>query len=431
MNSDVHEQAYLTYLLQEYAPESIEFNPPDKTESVIPAQKKPLQLETLPGLVAIKTQPVVNHLILSKDLSLPAPSQLPEPFLAAVKEDAQKQQVSIQEYSRQIGEKTLFYVIRQHNREDKSDFLVSYAWGNYRNDLVSNMLIRLLQLMFVAVLICLLPSLWLARYLTRPLVQMETHLARIAERDWHEPFSLDRKDEIGRLSQSFEYMRQKLVSQDKTRQSFLQNISHELKTPVMVIRSYTQSILDHIYPKGNLENSVTVIDSEAKRLEKRVNDLLDLSKLNYLASRERQLQLFDLSSVLQERIAHFRLRRQELQWEVILEPLCINGDCQQWTVAVENLLDNQVRYAKSRISVSLSKDRDRPQSHTLRIWNDGPSFEENVLDTLFEEYTKGKDGMHGLGLAIVKQIADLHQAEFRMKNKNEGVAFFLSFKNVD
>lgn len=96
-----------------------------------------------------------------------------------------------------------------------------------------------------------IPSLWLSRYLTRPLVEMETNIARLAEREWHRPFVLDRKDEIGKLARSFENMRIRLVKQDEAQQSFLQNISHELKTPVMVIRSYAQSILDGIYPNEN------------------------------------------------------------------------------------------------------------------------------------------------------------------------------------
>ncbi|MCG6197942.1 sensor histidine kinase, partial [Anoxybacillus sp. LAT_38] len=75
-------------------------------------------------------------------------------------------------------------------------------------------------------------------------------------------------DEIGRLARSIERMRERLVRQDEAQQAFLQDVSHELKTPVMVIRSYAQSILDGIYPRGDLQGSVQVIDSEAERLEK-------------------------------------------------------------------------------------------------------------------------------------------------------------------
>lgn len=80
---------------------------------------------------------------------------------------------------------------------------------------------------------------------------------------------MDRKDEIGKLGHTIEEMRQKLVQKDETERTLLQNISHDLKTPVMVIRGYTQSIKDGIFPKGDLENTVDVIECEALKLEKK------------------------------------------------------------------------------------------------------------------------------------------------------------------
>ena len=95
----------------------------------------------------------------------------------------------------------------------------------------------------------------------------------------NEPIEVDREDEIGKLGKSIEQLRNQLIYQDEMQQSFLQNISHELKTPVMVIRSYSQAIRDGIYPKGDLDCSVKVIDEEAERLEKRIKNLLYITNL--------------------------------------------------------------------------------------------------------------------------------------------------------
>lgn len=206
--------------------------------------------------------PAIQHFMISGTASNQAwatSTAISEPFMQAMEHDAFAQQLPVEKYTRSIENKSIFYVIRKEGDLTKPNFIVSYAWGNYRNDLVMTMFGRLMLLMVGLIVISWLPCLGIARYFTRPLVQMERHVGRMAERDWHEPITTSRKDEIGRLAKAIESMRQRLVRQDRAQQFFLQHTSHELKTPVMVIRSYAQSIQDGVYPKGTLNDSVGVI----------------------------------------------------------------------------------------------------------------------------------------------------------------------------
>ncbi|HBW37858.1 MAG TPA: hypothetical protein DEF89_22320 [Desulfosporosinus sp.] len=98
--------------------------------------------------------------------------------------DAQKQQANVLQYSHQINDKTLFYVIRKDEIKQQPRYIVSFAWGNYPNNLAMSMFWRLLLLMLISLLLSWPVSLFLARYISRPLVLMETQAARIAERDW-------------------------------------------------------------------------------------------------------------------------------------------------------------------------------------------------------------------------------------------------------
>jgi two-component system sensor histidine kinase CssS len=392
----------------------------------------------LPAATVLRIAPPANgpgiqHFVISQEgIPEPTAAQLPKPFVQAIEHDAGNQKAQTQTYALDIEKRTMFYVISKEQVEGNSGFMVSYAWGNYRNDLVMTMFWRLMMLMVVLIVISWLPCLWLARYLSRPLVLMEQQAGRMAERDWHEPFVLNRKDEMGRLAQAIESMRQRLVRQDKTQQFFLQNISHELKTPVMVIHSYAQSILDGVYPKGSISASVETIKSEAGRLEKRVQDLLYLNKLNYLATRERQFRSMDLSEIINECVERFRFRRPELAWKVELEPLPLEGEPDQWVVAIENVLDNQLRYAEREITVTLVRAETengtgerRPSA--VRIWNDGPQVEESVLATMFDQFQTGPNGQFGLGLAIVRQILAFHQADILVRNEDGGAAFYLNW----
>ncbi len=375
--------------------------------------------------------PVVSHMVLSGEFPGPETALLPGPFMQAVEKDASTQKGDIAKYSREIGSNSLFYVIRKEDIQGKPGYLVSYAWGNYRNDMVLTMYWRLMLLMIILFLFSWLPSLWLSRYLSRPLEQMEQQVSLIAERQWHQPFVLDRRDEIGRLAGAFENMRRRLVRQDKARQSYLQNISHELKTPVMVIRSYAQSILDGIYPRVTLDNSVSVINCEAQRLEKRIQDLLYLNKLNYLKSRDPRdetglrHEIFDLAEIVKEGVERFRWQKPELQWIIDLTPALITGNREQWGVVVENLLDNQLRYVRQMLRISLDSRKKDEKFVLLKVWNDGPPIDPALSAVLFEQYKTGEGGKFGLGLAIIKEIADLHRAKVWIANEDQGVAFYV------
>lgn len=369
-------------------------------------------------------QPVVGHLLLPDSTEFTAaPAALPQSFQVAVSADALAQQLPVQQYTRTIGSSTLFYVIRQEAVQGTTMHLVSYAWANYRNLLVDRLFRQLIILLLPLLCIGWLLSLWLARRLTRPLVQMETAVAGIARRDWNQPLAVRRGDEIGRLAAAFEQMRQQLVKQDRAQQAYLQHISHELKTPVMVIHSYTQAILDQVYPQGDLPASVQVINSEAERLEKRVRELISLTKLDYLAARATMVH-FDLRALLSETVERLRWRRPEVQWQLPTSELSLFGDAEQWQIAWENLLDNQLRYAVSTVSVSALAGT--AGLIRLRVWNDGPAIEATLLESLFQPFQMGESGEFGLGLTIVRRVTEEHGGTVSAANEDGGAAFYLT-----
>lgn len=369
--------------------------------------------------------PPVSHLLLPDDPNSKLPSALPEAFARVIREQAQRQLEDTKRYSHTEGNNTLLYVIRNEVLEGKPSHLVSYAWGSYTQELSANLTKKLFWLMVALCLLTLLPSLLLARFMVKPLKQIEEAASRISERDWDQPLVLNRRDEIGRLAQAFEQMRQRLARQDEAQQAFLQNLSHELKTPAMVISSYAKAILDGIYPRGNLKESVAVIQSESERLQKRVQNFLYLNKLKYMALRETEKESIRLDLLIADAVERMRWRRPEIEWNINLKEVAVEGSRQQWSVAMENLLDNQMRYTKSRVEISLNVDEESSDGLKLRVFNDGPAIDEDLLEQIFDTYASGKDGQFGLGLAITRQVLDIHGARIRASNEGQGVAFFI------
>ncbi|RBN36691.1 sensor histidine kinase, partial [Priestia megaterium] len=118
-------------------------------------------------------------------------------------------------YEKDLGNRTLFYVIRKVSVNGQPAFLLSFSWDTYRNALTSTLFKQLLFVISIVFLFSWLPSIWLSRYLSKPLVSLEKDVKKIAEQNWHEPVTVNRSDEIGKLGASIEQMRKRLVSKDE------------------------------------------------------------------------------------------------------------------------------------------------------------------------------------------------------------------------
>lgn len=365
----------------------------------------------------------VNHFLLIDNYQIFFTSPLETDFVEEVKEQAQLQQNSSQRYSGTVGNRKIFYVITKGIIGNQDVYLVSYMWDSYREDMVQNLFKRLALVTTIVFLLSWIPAILLSKYLSSPLVSLEKKVNKLAAYEWNEPISVDRGDEIGRLGESIEKLRNQLIYQKEMQQIFLQNISHELKTPVMVIRSYAQAIRDGIYPKGDLDCSVKIIDEEAERLEKRIKNLLYITKLDNIYPKDISKQNFSLDVLIKDVVERLSWYRTDIDWQQELSPVTIKGDMEQWRVVIENLLDNQIRYAKNTILISLTNIEQNKV--LLRFWNDGPNIESEVLETLFTRYNKGEKGQFGLGLAIVHRIVELHNAKVWACNEDIGVSFYI------
>ncbi len=154
-------------------------------------------------------------------------------------------------------------------------------WDTYRDQMVNRLWERLIYILLLTSGLSLLPAIWLKHYLRQPLIVLGNHLDQIANRDWQEPLKWKGDEDFQRLSDQFEKMRQNLNIYDRAQKTFIQHASHELKTPIMVIKSYAHSVKDGILPKENMEKTMDVIIEEANRMERRVIDMLYYTKVRF------------------------------------------------------------------------------------------------------------------------------------------------------
>jgi len=204
----------------------------------------------------------------------------------------------------------------------------------------------------------------------------------------------------------------------------LQNVSHELKTPLTSIRGYAE-----LLKQGGLNSekklySVDTIINEVDRLKKIVNQIIDLSKIEsfdgYFKFERVELNniIFDTLVRLQ---AIFEINNIEVNFNPSKE-IYINADVEQFSEALANILTNCIRYAKKKIDIECSSEQNK---FILSIKDDGNGFKEEEIKKVFERFYKGKRGESGLGLSIAKAIVDKHNFQIEVRNHDEGGAMFI------
>ena len=220
-------------------------------------------------------------------------------------------------------------------------------------------------------------------------------------------------------------MRQNLIRHDRAQTTFIQHASHELKTPIMVVKSYAKSVKDGILPKENLEKTMDVIIEEANRMENRVKDMLYYTKLDTLKTEVLTKEKIAFGSIAFDLEERYRVQRNDIDFLIEGADVSIYGDREQIKILLENLVENALRYATSKIWLCAEKKHNMVE---LVVKNDGQPIPDQELNYIFSPFHKGSKGQFGLGLAIVKRIAELHGGFPSVKNEEGGVRFTIGIQ---
>ncbi|MGV8979621.1 ATP-binding protein [Clostridium sp.] len=299
-------------------------------------------------------------------------------------------------------------------------YLITYMPEMQNNALLYMMLI--IGLVFIA--IGFLTSKLVANYISKPLKELENYTVRIAHKDWKKPIIIKNTDEIGRLADSMNMMQKELKRADEEEKIFLQSISHDLKTPIMVIMSHAAAIIDGVYVES-VEKNAEIIKDEALNLEKKVKQMLYLNTLDYVLENNIEEIEINLHRLLFHIINRFKVINPNIVWDLSIEESLIIGNVDKIQVSIENILDNSLRYAKEKIYVILKIE---DNFAVIEIYNDGPNIPQEHICHIFDNFYKDKTGNFGLGLAISKKIVSFYTGEIEAINRDVGVSFLIKYR---
>ena len=205
-------------------------------------------------------------------------------------------------------------------------------------------------------------------------------------------------------------------------QTFFQNASHELKTPLMAIQGYAEGIQAGVMDAGG---AADVILEESDRMTELVEELLDISKID-MGRQRLALSEMDVRELLYDGI---RAVEPAAAGGIAIvpdfpeEPVMVSCDDTRLRRAVTNILSNGLRYARSELRLTCRTDK---RHVTIRIQDDGDGIAEEDLPHIFDRFYMGRSGKSGIGLALTKEIVHLHRGTIRAYNGDTGAVFEIS-----
>ncbi|MBQ8541765.1 MAG: HAMP domain-containing histidine kinase, partial [Clostridia bacterium] len=192
---------------------------------------------------------------------------------------------------------------------------------------IQNMQLGVMRMFFFAVtfviVLTLLVAAWFSQRIAKPVREMTTVARRIASGDFTQRVSHDAEGELGILAASFNQMTVALGEMDEVQSSFISDVSHELRTPMTIISGFVEGVLDGTIPATEHKKYLEIVLSEIKRLNRLVNDLLEMSRLNS-GKIEYKMVPFDITESMRKAIVAFEQGISEKKIEISVD---FDSDC--------------------------------------------------------------------------------------------------------
>ena len=268
--------------------------------------------------------------------------------------------------------------------------------------------------------------------LTKPLIKVVSSIDRLTEGYMDEGVSIKGYYEIDKISDSFNKMINRMQKIENTRQEFVSNVSHELKTPITSIKVLADSLLMQEDTPVELYREFLVdITEEIERENKIINDLLSLVKLNKTAG-DMNISSININNLLEQILKRLRPIAQKQNIEMIYEsfrPVMAEVDEVKISLAISNLIENAIKYNISDGWVRVSLNADHKYLF-IKVSDSGIGIPEDVQDLIFERFYRvdkarsRESGGTGLGLAITRSVVQMHRGAIRVySQEGEGTTF--------
>ncbi|HEY5560922.1 MAG TPA: HAMP domain-containing sensor histidine kinase [Clostridiaceae bacterium] len=290
-----------------------------------------------------------------------------------------------------------------------------------------------------AILVCGVLVYFLTQFIIiKPIREINYIAGKLSQGEVDKRVSINSRDEIGELANSFNIMADSLEAVDMHRKDFISNVSHELRSPITSIKGFIGGILDGVIPKDREEYYLKVTYEEIQRLTRLVNDLLDLSTIES-GKFTLKIKQIEINELIRLSIIKFenKIKEKKVNVEVMLteDDIYTLGDKDRIVQVITNLIDNSVKYVSIGGNIKINT-KPKGDKILVSIFNDGPHIPEKDILHIWDRFyradkARSSKSSTGLGLPIVRNILTQHGEDIWVENIPEkGVNFTFTLKRI-
>ena len=336
--------------------------------------------------------------------------------------------------NRMFNSKTLLYAIKLNDNK--------YAFINTSIDPIdATTKILQKQLVIVTVIVLLLSiiiSYFISKHLSKPIINLSNQATNLSKGKFDVEFNDNSNiTELNELSNTLNYTRKELAKTEELRRDLMANVSHDLKTPLTMIKAYAEMSTDlHANNKDKQKEDMDIIIQETDRLTNLVTDILDLSKMQSNIE-ELNKEEFDIIKLTKEIINRYKLYQDTENYKFVFnhnkEELLINADKKKIEQVLYNLINNAINYTGEDNTVTININKNK--NIKVEISDSGKGINDEDLPYIWDRYYKNKKKHKrnlvgtGLGLSIVKNILEAHNYQYGVNTKKDkGTTFYFVIK---
>ncbi|MEQ6357552.1 ATP-binding protein [Lysinibacillus sp. M3] len=264
------------------------------------------------------------------------------------------------------------------------------------------------------------------RHIMRPLSNLQRAVEQMSDGNYGTRVTVQSKDEIGRLSSTFNKMAESIQQEDKAQKTFLATVSHELRTPISYVKGYSEAMQKGIIPESQKEETIQLIVREANRMERLTNELLLLARME---NEQAEITLYPIPLAETLREVQKILTHQAEKKAIAIhldadDALIIKADEVKLKQVFINIIENAINYSyeQSKVEITAFEDNGSAQI-TIKDYGIGiPKEDLSHVTERFYRVNKARsraDGGSGLGLSIVEQLLKQLQGKIEIESEVE------------
>lgn len=331
--------------------------------------------------------------------------------------------------------KTLVHAIKINNN--------NYAFINTSIEPIDGIveLIRK-QLIVISILVLVLSYIlayFISNHISRPINKISNEAKYLATGNFDIDFTNSNIEEIDELANTLNYAKNELSRTDELRRDLMANVSHDLKTPLTLIKANAELTKDlHINNKDKIKEDMDTIISESDRLTILVNDILTLSEIEK-GNDELNIEEFDLIYLIKNILNKYKVLEETEKYKFKFihkdKKLLVKADKKQLETVIYNFINNAINYTGDDNLVTIKVTNE--ENILVEIIDTGKGIAKEDIDYIWDKYYKNKKKHKrnligtGLGLSIVKNILEKHNFKYGVKSTNKGTTFYFEIKKED